>query len=123
MRSNEPIVAHDKCLQSVCANRGKVVGGTHFNDQKCVWHGRVRSLKKKLFKISFSTDLFPLASPHWTRPHIAISLQCSKSSVQRLTCFFPTNELRGLVSEENVVLRRWGSDTPKFGLSTVDNVN
>ena len=25
---------------------------------------------------------------------------------------------RGLVSEETVVLRRWGSDTRKFGLST-----
>ena len=27
-------------------------------------------------------------------------------------------EKRGLVSEETVVLRRWGSDTRKFGLST-----
>ena len=26
--------------------------------------------------------------------------------------------LRGLVSKETVVLRRWGSDTRKFGLST-----
>ena len=26
--------------------------------------------------------------------------------------------LRGLVSEETVVLRRWGSETRKFGLST-----
>ena len=25
---------------------------------------------------------------------------------------------RGLVSKETVVLRRWGSDTRKFGLST-----
>ena len=27
-------------------------------------------------------------------------------------------ELRGLVSKETVVLRRWGSETRKFGLST-----
>ena len=27
-------------------------------------------------------------------------------------------ESRGLVSKETVVLRRWGSDTRKFGLST-----
>ena len=27
-------------------------------------------------------------------------------------------KLRGLVSEETVVLRRWGSETRKFGLST-----
>ena len=26
--------------------------------------------------------------------------------------------LRGLVSQETVVLRRWGSETRKFGLST-----
>ena len=28
------------------------------------------------------------------------------------------DEKRGLVSKETVVLRRWGSDTRKFGLST-----
>ena len=28
------------------------------------------------------------------------------------------SELRGLVSKETVVLRRWGSETRKFGLST-----
>ena len=33
-------------------------------------------------------------------------------------------ELRGLVSEETVVLRQWGSDTRKCGLSTeLINVN
>ena len=29
-----------------------------------------------------------------------------------------TNKFRGLVPKETVVLRRWGSDTQKFGLST-----
>ena len=29
-----------------------------------------------------------------------------------------SNEKRGLVSKETVVLRRWGSETRKFGLST-----
>ena len=28
------------------------------------------------------------------------------------------SELRGIVSKETVVLRRWGSETRKFGLST-----
>ena len=34
-----------------------------------------------------------------------------------LLCEFFCEE-RGLVSKETVVLRRWGSDTRKFGLST-----
>ena len=34
-----------------------------------------------------------------------------------------TNEERGLISEETVVLRRWGSETQKFGLSTDVNVS
>ena len=29
-----------------------------------------------------------------------------------------SEQCRGLVSEETVVLRRWGSETRKFGLST-----
>ena len=60
------------------------------------WHGRARPLKKKLLKISFSTDLFPWASPLGTRPNIAISLQCSKSSVQTVDVFFPGLALLGL---------------------------
>ena len=42
-----------------------------------------------------------------------------------LVCFFfnpfipkVSYKERGLVSEETVVLRRWGSETRKFGLST-----
>ena len=36
------------------------------------------------------------------------------SSHVKITCY----EIRGLVSKETVVLRRWGSDTREFGIST-----
>ena len=38
VQSNEPIVAQDEWMQSVGAKRGKVAGGTHFNDLKVVFH-------------------------------------------------------------------------------------
>ena len=34
IQSNEPIVAQDKCVQSVGAKRGKIPGGTHLYDLK-----------------------------------------------------------------------------------------
>ena len=36
----------------------------------------------------------------------------------RLQLIHKCLQYRGLVSKETVVLRRWGSDTRKFGLST-----
>ena len=47
----------------------------------------------------------------------AQSLICSDRNIYQLPRL-TFCELRGLVSIETVVLRRWGSDTRKFGLST-----
>ena len=37
--------------------------------------------------------------------------------LEKAQLFYHQMSKRGLVSEETVVLRRWGSDTRKFGLS------
>ena len=47
-----------------------------------------------------------------------VFLNNSQKSQQSASTQYATNEKRGLVSEKTVVLRRWGSETRKFGLST-----
>ena len=50
-----------------------------------------------------------------------VSKVLRENTVKKVKAFDKTQhtlEKRGLVSKETVVLRRWGSDTRKFGLST-----
>ena len=49
---------------------------------------------------------------------IHVSSKCWDNELEGLSQNKLTKRQGGLVSKETVVLRRWGSDTRKFGLST-----
>ena len=67
-------------------------------------------LASNALMLTFSWSLLPQSRG---RHNLHTCTKLSKEILEALNCI----NLRGLVSEETVVLRRWGSDTRKFGLS------
>ena len=80
-----------------------------FNDPGVKWH-----FAKEHTKWTFNLEKAPWWCVVFDRLVKSVK-RCLKKTISEARL---TYEERGLVSKETVVLRRWGSDTRKFGLST-----